>query len=211
MNPGDAAGWYGKLPALGDFAQRRLDHVWVSRWDSWLAQNLQSLQQHDDWLNAYLSAPAWRFALLPGALGDSGATGLTVGVLVPSVDRVGRYFPLVVAAHGLALPSSMAVARQLWQWAGQLEDCAIAALHEDWTPERLDEGLMACALPSPISPADGFELAVNELARSAFGAHWQGHSLWFCGAEPQPRLCLSGLPSAAPFKTLFTAASELSA
>ncbi|MBL8452331.1 MAG: type VI secretion system-associated protein TagF, partial [Zoogloea sp.] len=30
------AGWYGKLPALGDFAQRRLEQDFITGWDTWL-------------------------------------------------------------------------------------------------------------------------------------------------------------------------------
>ena len=29
-----AAGWYGKLPTLGDFASRRLDNDFVDIWDN---------------------------------------------------------------------------------------------------------------------------------------------------------------------------------
>jgi type VI secretion system protein ImpM len=62
------AGWYGKLPALGDFASRRLAPEWIAQWDGWLAAGLHQLRVDapDTWLNDYLASPAWRFALLPG-------------------------------------------------------------------------------------------------------------------------------------------------
>src|SRR5262245_21977886 len=48
----------------------------------------------DGWLDAYLSGPIWRFLLGAGVAGPSPV----IGTLMPSVDRVGRYFPLTIAA-----------------------------------------------------------------------------------------------------------------
>src|SRR5690242_5843652 len=90
------AGWYGKLPSLGDFAGRRLPSIFVEPWDGWLASGMSAWRESDEeWLQAFLSAPASRFALGPGVPFDL-SPGYA-GVLVPSVDRVGRYFPLTVA------------------------------------------------------------------------------------------------------------------
>jgi len=51
-------GWYGKLPALGDFASRRLPPVFVEPWDRWLATGLSAWRDADPgWLEAYLGAP----------------------------------------------------------------------------------------------------------------------------------------------------------
>ena len=35
-----AAGWFGKMPALGDFASRRLPPAWIEAWDGWLQREL---------------------------------------------------------------------------------------------------------------------------------------------------------------------------
>ena len=43
----------------------------------------------DRWLDVYLTSPAWRFASAAGACGPAPV----IGLMVPSVDRVGRYFP----------------------------------------------------------------------------------------------------------------------
>src|SRR5882724_4478562 len=97
MQTASAAGFYGKLPCKGDFLQRRVTQEFVDTWDAWLQQCLltsrQSLQER--WLDAYLTSPVWRFALAEGVCGS----GAYVGVMVPSVDRVGRYFPLTLVAQ----------------------------------------------------------------------------------------------------------------
>jgi type VI secretion system protein ImpM len=49
----------------------------------------------DTWLSSYLTGPIWRFVLAPGVCGN----GAYAGILAPSVDRVGRYFPLTLLAR----------------------------------------------------------------------------------------------------------------
>ena len=46
----------------------------------------------DVWLEAFLEAPVWRFVLPPGLCGARAA----IGLIMPSVDKVGRYFPLTL-------------------------------------------------------------------------------------------------------------------
>ena len=90
-----ATGFYGKLPCLGDFVTRRLPRELIAPWDQWLQESLTSsrTQLGNDWLDRYLTSPLWRFVLSPGVAGQVGWTG----VLMPSVDRVGRYFPLTLS------------------------------------------------------------------------------------------------------------------
>jgi len=95
-----APGWFGKLPALGDFASRRLPGEWIEAWDGWLQRELvrsRAALGDDDWLSLYLVAPVRRFWLAPGLL----SRPAWLGVLMPSVDSVGRHFPFTLAT---ALP-----------------------------------------------------------------------------------------------------------
>ena len=89
------AGWYGKLPCLGDFASRRLDAEFITPWDAWLQRCIATSRQQlgEQWLDIYLTSPMWRFILAPGICGERACAG----VLLPSVDKVGRYFPLTFA------------------------------------------------------------------------------------------------------------------
>lgn len=204
-------GWYGKLPALGDFASRRLDPEWIARWDGWLAAGLQGLREAEPeaWLPRYLGAPAWRFALLPGVV-DGAVDGdtLRVGTLVPSVDRVGRYFPLVLASQPLPQPADLPAAVALWHWAGQLEDIAVSALQQDWGAEALEQALEELAeatvsAPLALPPCD--DPMAQHLALCCRSAAWrglQGRSLW-CHEAGAPWLA-TGLPAGVEFARLFT-------
>jgi len=130
-----AAGWYGKLPALGDFATRRLPARFVASWDRWLAVGLASSRERlgDAWLAAYLTSPVWRFFLMPGALASEDEVGEACwsGVVMPSVDSVGRYFPLTIAAPFQAAPARSDALADLWRWLGEIEEIALAVLRFD--------------------------------------------------------------------------------
>ncbi|WP_097460388.1 type VI secretion system-associated protein TagF [Mangrovitalea sediminis] len=98
MEPG---GLCGKIPSRGDFVDSGLPWDLQQPLTEWLQALIgvsrDQLQQH--WLDLYLTSPVWRFATPAGAFGPYGCAG----VMIPSVDRVGRYFPLVLLkTHGAA-------------------------------------------------------------------------------------------------------------
>jgi type VI secretion system ImpM family protein len=153
-----APGWYGKLPALGDFASRRLPARFVTSWDRWLAQGLASSRERlgDAWLDAYLTSPVWRFFLMPGALAsaDNDSEACWSGVVMPSVDSVGRYFPLTIAAPFKAAPVRSDALADLWRWLGEIERIALAVLRFD-QPVAWLEAQLALRSPPDGRPVHG--------------------------------------------------------
>ncbi len=234
-----APGWHGKLPSLGDFASRRLDASFIEPWDGWLAAGLLALREArpDSWLESYLGSPSWRFLLMPGVMpgagpGHAGAQAWA-GVLMPSVDRVGRYFPLTVVQPLQAGPGSTQDMAALWQWLGRLDELARDALFEDWTADKLEQELARMALPplSPPSPlrgagpepppAPGQLVAVPGSGDAALNIGTQAQRAWAEAAHGQawwharpdegtPQLLMSrGLPSAAALARLFGPAATM--
>jgi type VI secretion system protein ImpM len=115
MSESYETGWYGKLPVNGDFVTRRLPTAFIEPWDAWLNAMIAGSRERlgAAWRDAFLSAPAWRFVLAPGVIGLQGWAGL----IVPSVDSVGRYFPLTVASglpHGNIDPVATLVRANHW-------------------------------------------------------------------------------------------------
>jgi type VI secretion system protein ImpM len=119
-------GFYGKLPCRGDFLQRRAPQEFVDVWDAWLQEGLHESRQQlqDAWLETYLTGPVWRFAFAPGVCGD----GAYAGILVPSVDRVGRYFPLTVIAKLEAGDCLLEVACGSAEWFASAEALVLDAI-----------------------------------------------------------------------------------
>ena len=170
-------GWYGKLPSLGDFASRRLPPLFVEPCDRWLATALALWRDSDAaWLDAFLAAPTWRFTLGAGVPFEQ-SPGYA-GVLMPSVDRVGRYFPLTVVRPRGATEVEIPAA-----WLQALERLAVAALHDDWNAERFDAELEA----------------IDDAAES--GPAWPeaGRTLWWCerDGEVSEPLATTGMPETA--------------
>lgn len=130
-------GWFGKIPALGDFASRRLPEAFVAEWDHWLQEGLAQTRTDygAQWQAIYLVAPILRFWLGPGTLDRQAWAGL----MMPSADRVGRYFPLTLARP---LPS-LADALDAHAWYAALDAAARRVLDVQFTPEDLEAELWA--------------------------------------------------------------------
>lgn len=128
-------GLFGKLPAHGDFISRRLPQSFISIWDEWLQCSVAGSQEllADDWLDLFLTGAIWRFALRPGVIDDSG----WAGILVPSVDSVGRYFPLTLVrplGRGTDFLDFIAAADS---WFAAMEGIAISALQDQLNADQV--------------------------------------------------------------------------
>ena len=142
-------GLYGKLPVLGDFVSRRLPASFVQTWDTWIQEALSASREQleAEWLEIYLTSPIWRFVLSPGNCGDKALAG----ILMPSVDKVGRYFPLTLAAildDQEALPYLFVTAVE---WFDTLEQLALSALEDDLNLDEFDRKLQDQLLTLPLS------------------------------------------------------------
>lgn len=149
---GLTAGIFGKLPSRGDFVRGGLPGDFVAAWDDWAQRMLVRTREvlGDRWEAAWLDAPAWRFAMPPGTCG----AGAAIGVLLPSVDRVGRYFPLAVAA--VAALSLSELSGQADDFLERVEEAGREALDGEMSPEDLTlrvEAALAAALRSEDAPA----------------------------------------------------------
>ena len=154
-------GFYGKLPIRGDFLGAGLPRSFVEPWDTWLQQGLAASRERLGvaWLPAYLSAPIWRFLLAGGLCGERAA----MGVMMSSVDKVGRYFPLVVAAMIPACGAPLATLAAAEAWLEGLERFALSALDEGLDLATFEGALGRLAAPPeavPVVAAAGLRVAV---------------------------------------------------
>lgn len=128
-SPAATSGFYGKLISVGDFVRRGFPTEVYQIWDPWLQQGLlfSRAALGEDWLDAYLSAPIWRFALGSGLAGTSS----WVGAMMPSVDRVGRYFPITVVTQSVPDTDLFSAAGAAEPWLEAIEAALLETLEGD--------------------------------------------------------------------------------
>lgn len=139
-NAYDAPGWYGKLSTLGDFAHRRLPAEFIKIGDAWLSRAMTASHQQlgDRWLDVYLSAPVMRFAWAPGV---ADAHHWWFGLLMPSCDNVGRYFPLLIAHRRTRPPLDRIALDHLESWFDHLAEAAAHTLENKASIESFEQAL----------------------------------------------------------------------
>jgi type VI secretion system protein ImpM len=143
-------GLFGKLPSAGDFVTRSLPSAFVAAWDDWLQRSLVASRAKlgNGWTEVYLESPIWRFALQPQVCSPQA----WAGVIMPSVDRAGRYFPLTLAAPIPSGASTLLTVTAAEHWFAELERIALWALEPDATLEAIEALLGRQALmPVPAS------------------------------------------------------------
>ena len=223
-------GLFGKLPSKRDFIAVSAPRAFLNVWEGWLQGGLSAsrVALGDSWQEIFLRAPIWRFWL--GAEVCGGTT--VAGAFMPSVDGVGRYFPLTIVAAAQkphSIPPPELDPQDLW--FGKAEEVLLSAL----APEASFEGVVRAlqALPGPIDPSgagpaeglvrlhDGTFLTaaapgslparlsairIEDYARAyATMTVW-----WTIGGEGFPPLALVGqrMPDPHLFTTLLTGAPE---
>jgi type VI secretion system protein ImpM len=201
MKSATVVGFYGKLPCRGDFLRRRVPQEFVDVWDAWVRESLSESrrQLRDRWLEAYLTSPVWRFVLTEGLCGRDAYAGL----ILPSVDRVGRYFPLTIVAR----------------WEVDVFPLETACNQERWFESA--EALALHALEAPSLDFDDFDRGVARLAAQLDASvepsaclpslderRLQPLSLWWTDGlneiAPAGMLCVTGLPEPSGFAAMLS-------
>jgi type VI secretion system protein ImpM len=171
LSEASGLGFYGKLPVLGDFVSRRLDPDFIKPWQQWLEACLHSSQQTmaEAWLPAFLVSPIWRFALSPGLCGPSA----WVGIMMPCVDKVGRYFPLTLA-QSIEANDMPAVFLADADWFDQLEYLALSALSADFEFDRFERSVKLLELKNHV-PQRWFNKDISQVNNAAaYPQGWYG-------------------------------------
>ncbi len=192
-----SSGFLGKLPARGDFVTAEIGRAAARTWETWTAHVLVALDAlpADRRRVLWRTAPVWRFALPATMCGPDPLLGLWL----PSIDTVGRHYPLLIAVPCPGgTPDRMA--RRGTAWLDAAEDAGRAAIADDLAPEDLRS-----RLPPPP------DLDVAPDADLPHGmAPLPGSALWW--TEGSPRLppqarVLDAMPDPATFMAMLDAGS----
>ena len=135
MNTQMQIGLYGKLPAYGDFIFRNLSSTFIDPWDEWLQHFISASQQQmgEEWLDIYLTSPIWRFVISPGVIDNQ----MWAGFMMPSVDRVGRYFPVSVVKPFAPTINPVNFINNHQGWYAELETICLSALEGNIDADEL--------------------------------------------------------------------------
>jgi len=138
MSSETLTGIFGKLPAHGDFVHRNLPPDFVNIWDEWLQHYIATSQEQlgESWLNIYLTSPIWRFVMSEGVIDKHSWAGF----ILPSVDRVGRYFPFSTITQIPSNVNPLEFFSTHTAWFEGAEEVALQALNGDMViDEYMDE------------------------------------------------------------------------
>jgi type VI secretion system protein ImpM len=217
-------GLYGKIPSKRDFINIAASRHFLSFWEPWLANCLaesRAMLGEEIWRRTFSEAPAWRFVL------DSRLYGGSVfGAFTPSIDAIGRYFPLTLVAEEDA-PARCATpqADDCQVWFDAAEQLLWSVLDDDLPREAIDAGLGKLSAMKPDRQAadlepeakslqfarlDDVEAAVQTLeqifaaGRTQIGAASVVNYWWTLGHEtykPRALVCKS-MPDSALFAAM---------
>ena len=155
-----SAGLFGKLPAKRDFIGANASRRFLEAWEPWLQAGVATSKQmlNAAWIETYNRAPIWRYWLGADFCGEA-----MIGAFMPSVDGVGRSFPLAifVGEGDASLPPPELEQNDAWFEAA--EAVLLDALEPGATLELIAERV--AALPSPaLQPRITKDGGLEELA-----------------------------------------------
>ncbi|MYZ50268.1 type VI secretion system-associated protein TagF [Propylenella binzhouense] len=168
-----AIGVFGKLPQKRDFVALGLPHRILAPFETWLQSAVAASRNElgQAWETYYLVAPIWRFWIGRDVFGESCA-----GALMPSVDKVGRFFPLAVihhdAARELLEPPTLAPQDP---WYAALEARLLSVLDEGRETEL---EAFASGLPDYPAAAEASDMGTPFKG----GITWEGEAARAAGA-----------------------------
>jgi type VI secretion system protein ImpM len=144
-------GLFGKVPSKRDFIAIDTPRGFLNVWEPWMQGGLSASRQSlaEQWQQAFLTAPIWRFWLGAELCGTP-----VLGAFMPSLDAIGRYFPLTLIAHaaeGRTIPPPELDPQDAWFHAA--ENYLLSILDQSATFETVTSGLEGLVRPSDDAPA----------------------------------------------------------
>lgn len=218
-------GLFGKVPQKRDFLAVNLPDAILHPFEKWLQTSLAASREviGRRWEEYYLVAPIWRFWIGSEVFGAGCA-----GAMAPSVDAVGRYFPLALvhwSGTDAGVPPPLLAPHE--EWYARLDARLLQALsetHPGYLASLLD-GLEAPAAPGldkaeppssrgifrrgtvlhPGAGESGLEVAASRVRERDYLDAATGRSYWWCNASAVGGAILhagNGLPDPQRFANL---------
>jgi type VI secretion system protein ImpM len=217
-------GLFGKLGARRDFIALATPRSFLEIWEPWV-QSCVSASRHQldrQWQDAFLTAPVWRFWL------GANICGTTVtGAVMPSVDGIGRYYPLTLLAaadpqHSIPPPDLNAQD----EWFRIAEKFLLSTLDQNAPFDMISAALDVLSVPetrshlstSPetipidenmvgaIAAGESLKDTLFRLRCANYGAYAAATFWWTAGGGefPPMGLCCRGMPDPFRYSVMLT-------
>ncbi len=143
----DRIGFYGKIPSHGDFISEGLDRELLGSLDGWLRSGLHACADifADRWSAVFTNSPPLRFIIERGIWGRSAYAG----VLLPSKDRVGRKYPLIILAQMVDFRQHPRTLYLDDTWFMAAEALAETSMTLDFDMSRFTSSIKRLRMPKP--------------------------------------------------------------
>lgn len=173
LSGNDRIGFFGKIPTHGDFVSAGFGADLREALDNWVQEGLGSCEQAlgQRWRALFHASAPWHFVIQD----DLWIRGTIAGVLLPSQDRVGRCFPLIIAAQ---LNDYRDDPRQLCHdktWFVAAAALAETSRASDFDLSALSAGLKRLRLPQAQARTHGTSEGKSNCKKASTGSS----SIWW--------------------------------
>ena len=133
------SGFYGKVPSHSDFIRHNLPRSFIDPWDDWLQSAFAASKEQlkETWLETYLTSPIYRFVLTPGLCGKESH----IGIVMPSVDKIGRYYPFVLSAKLDNSGNPFHFLKRYHEWFESAQKLALSTLEDTFDLDEFTRSL----------------------------------------------------------------------
>lgn len=132
-------GLFGKLQSKRDFVAVATPRTFLAVWEPWLQGGISASRMRlgEKWQEAFLTAPIWRFWLGADLCGTT-----AMGAIMPSMDGVGRYFPLTLVGFAEEYESlSPPELEPSDSWFSEIEEFLFSTLETERPFEAVTQAL----------------------------------------------------------------------
>lgn len=222
MEEQSVIGYFGKIPSKGDFITCSLSMDFTEPWDVWLRGVLAHTKSvlSDSWMELYLTSPVYHFSLSSGVCGNS----TWLGVFMPSVDSVGRYFPMTICQSFPSHSNPLDLLTKEKKWLQDAENLLLTCLEDDFSLDNFESDLMKTKAVDnsdttitlkkakmyrfddsvwgfPVHENEASSVVYPELLNSMLGTFFSTYSIWRTNGSdnvPSNLVVSEGLP---PYKS----------
>ncbi|RWE76416.1 type VI secretion system-associated protein TagF [Mesorhizobium sp.] len=146
-------GFFGKIPATGDFVSANLPRTFIDRWDRWMSMELRARPDEGE-----LDPRVWCFTVPAGIFCNQPCAG----AWRMSQDRVGRRYPFAIVRLGPPPDPSD-------PWFGEVTELTRVAVDRSLSTTELSRRLAEVETPASSQPDSAIAFWSDDWEVKEFG------------------------------------------